>query len=66
MNKPEARKEFMARWIPYGGHLFNRAEALGVDWRGLSLEKLEAAIIFVEELATPDEYKRNPFSQSKG
>jgi hypothetical protein len=56
-----ARAEFKGRWIAYGMHLFNRAEALGVDWRNMSLEKLPAAIDFAEEFATPDEYKRNPF-----
>lgn len=57
---PEARrKAFLARWIPMGMKLLARAEAYGVDWENQPLEKLEAAVIFAEEFAMPDEYKTN-------
>ena len=37
----------------------NRAEAVGVDWENTPIEKLEAAIIFAEAFAMPDEYKQD-------
>ena len=45
----DGRKEFMARWLKWGFNLKKRAEELGIDWRKLSMEKLEATIIFEEE-----------------
>jgi hypothetical protein len=66
MTKAEAQKAFKARLIPWGMKLMNRAEAHGVDWERLPIEKLEAAVIFAEELATPDEYKNNPFTTNQG
>ena len=62
MTRDAARKAFLARWIPYGIGLMNRADAMGIDWNNISLDKLDAAVIFAEELATPDEYRNNPFS----
>lgn len=53
----ETRARFLARWIPFGIHLANRAEALGVDWDCCSMEELTSRIILAEEFATPDEYK---------
>ena len=53
----ERRKAFLKRWIPMGMKLLARAEAYGVDWENIPLEKLETAIIFAEEFAMPDEYK---------
>lgn len=50
----EARKEFMRRWIAYGAQMFNRAEAHGVEWRALPMEKVPAAVDFAEEFAKPD------------
>lgn len=51
------REKFLARWIPYGMKLLARAEAHGIEWQNMPLEKLEAAVICAEEFATPDEYK---------
>lgn len=58
MTKAESGKAFLSKWIPYGKSLMNRADALGVDWKGIEPWKLEAAIIFAEEQAIPDEYRR--------
>lgn len=65
MTSAEKHKRFLARWIPYGKNLLARAEAHGIDWENIPLEKLEAKIIFHEEWATPDEYKSNPFYQPR-
>lgn len=61
MNKTEARKAFMGRWMAYGAQMFNRAEAHGVEWQSMPMEKVPAAVDFAEEFAAPDEYKKNPF-----
>lgn len=65
MSRDEARKAFLARWIPYGINLMNRADALGIGWNNISLDKLDAAVIFAEELATPDEYKGGHGAQKR-
>jgi len=57
MTKAEAQTKFKAKLIPWGMRLMNRAEAVGVDWENLPVEKLEAAVIFAEVFAMPDEYK---------
>lgn len=65
MTREEKRQAFLKRWIPYGINLLARAEAHGVDWEKISLEKLEAEVLFAEEWATPDEFKSNPFQQQR-
>lgn len=65
MTSAEKRKQFLKRWIPYGMDLLIRAEAYGIDWEHISLEKLEAAILFAEEFATPDEYKGVPNTRKR-
>lgn len=62
MTKAEAQTAFKAKLIPWGMNLMNRAEAHGIDWQNISMSKLEAAVLFAEEFAAPDEYKSNPFS----
>lgn len=65
MTRDEARKASLARWIPYGMKMMTRAEALGVDWENIPMEKLGAAILFAEEFATPDEYKGGHQTQKR-
>lgn len=48
-----AKKEFLARAIPFMLAKFYRAEALGVDWRHCRLEELDAHIILAEEFINP-------------
>lgn len=50
-----AKKEFLARAIPFMLAKFYRAEALGVDWRHCKLEELDGHIILAEEFAKPTE-----------
>lgn len=57
MTKAEAQKAFKAKLIPWGMRLMNRAEEFGIDWQNMPIGKLEAAIIFAEEQAMPDEYR---------
>jgi hypothetical protein len=52
--KAQDRAEFMEKWLAYGFHLKNRADAHGVDWRGKTFETWEAEIVFAEEFARPD------------
>lgn len=59
--KDERRKEFLARWIPYGMNLFARAEAYGLDWNKIPMEQLSATIILTEEWARPSDYQ-DPFT----
>lgn len=53
-HKKEDDAAFKARWIPYGMALKARGDALGVEWRGKSMEKYEAEICFYETLALPE------------
>ena len=53
-SKTQDEKDFLARWIPYGKSLKNRAEAYGIDWRGLSFEQYIAAIGAAEKWAMPE------------
>lgn len=65
MTKSEAQKAFKAKLIPWGMRLMNRAEEFGIDWQNLPIGKLEAAIIFAEEQAMPDEYRRSNNTQNR-
>jgi len=44
VTKAEDDRDFKARWIPFGMRLKARADALGIDWRGLDLENYIAVI----------------------
>jgi hypothetical protein len=56
---PKAAKEaaFKHYWMKWGMHLFNKAEAHGVNFLDYKAEQFSAAVILAEEWATPDEYK---------
>lgn len=47
----DRRKEFMRRWIAYGGQQFNKAESFGIEWDKMSFEKMNGAIVFAEEFS---------------
>jgi hypothetical protein len=51
-----ARKRFLAKAMPYMMSLFNRAEALGLDWQNIPMERLTSEIILAEEWAKPAGY----------
>jgi len=48
---------FKAYWLKWGMHLFNRGEAVGVNFLDYRAEQYSGAVIQAEEFATPDEYK---------
>jgi len=54
VTKAEDDRDFKARWIPFGMRLKARADALGIDWRGLDLENYIAVIQAAEKWAQPE------------
>lgn len=56
----QARKEFQAKLMPFGMALFNKAEAYGIDWRGMSIESLIGAVYLAEEYAKTPEWHGIP------
>lgn len=49
-----ARKEFIAKAMPYMMAMFNKAEAYGIDWRKIPMSQLSSQIILAEEFSSPE------------
>lgn len=54
-----ARKRFLRKAIPYAVSLFNRAEALGLDWASVPMEQLSSYVILHEEFTRPSRMREH-------
>lgn len=47
----DKRKEFAAKFYPTWMAIFNQAEEYGIDWRRMTFQQVEGAIVFAETFA---------------